>query len=78
MGGGVGTSPILDAANVVGDSVSSISVYDADLPNGQTSSLGLATLFDFHPVPEPSTIALLAGGLLGLVVARWKQRAGKR
>jgi len=75
--GGPGTS-LMDASDIVGDSLSSVSVYGADLPSGLADSRGVATVFIFEPVPEPSTIALLAGGLLGLVVAHWKQRAGKK
>jgi hypothetical protein len=63
---GVITSP-LDAFNVTGDSVSSVFAYGAQIPtSGQVSSLGLATEFAVQPIPEPSTVALLVAGLIGL------------
>jgi hypothetical protein len=63
---GAHTSPF-DAINATGDSVSSVFAYGAQMPtSGQTSSLGLATLFAVQPIPEPSTVALLVAGLVGL------------
>ena len=59
---------ILDAFNVAGDGVSSVSAYGSSLPSmGQVSTLGLATAFAFTPVPEPSTWALLIVGLAAMV-----------
>ena len=64
-----GLIAVLDAFDSVGDSVSSVYARGPTLPtSGQTSSLGLATVFVFTPVPEPSSMAMLALGLgiLGL------------
>jgi hypothetical protein len=58
-----GGSP-LDAFNVSGDSVSSVSAYSSSLPaSGSPSSLGLATEFFTVPVPEPASWALLLVGV---------------
>jgi hypothetical protein len=60
-GGFLMSRPPLDAFNIVGDSVSSVFAYGPSVPAvGQTSSLGLATAFTITPVPEPSSIILLA------------------
>lgn len=82
---GAGTSPgrigILDAFEVTGDGVSSVSAYGSSLPSiGVTSSLGLATAFSITPVPEPSAYALLAIGLGFLLfkVHRLKKRKEAR
>jgi len=72
---------ILDAFSVVGDSVSSVYAFGGTLPtSGQTSTLGLATAFRIIPVPEPSTIALLAVGIgvLGLCWRRIKKHKEER
>lgn len=65
---------ILDAFNVVGDSVSSVYGFGLTLPtSGQVSSLGLATAIRVIPVPEPSTVTLLAVGLLFVGGMGWKR-----
>jgi hypothetical protein len=72
IGGQQGVA-ILDAFNVVGDSVSSVYAFGASLPtSGQTSTLGLATDIRIIPVPEPSTVALLLVGL-GMLGVGWKR-----
>jgi hypothetical protein len=67
---GASTAPF-DAVDLPGDSVSSAFAYGSTIPtSGQPSSLGLATLF-VQVVPEPSSIALLLLGLVGVwLVAR--------
>ena len=74
--GGGETAPY-DAADIVGDPVSSVMGFGyignplSDM--GTATSQGLYTLFVFEPVPEPSTMALLALGLGALALV-----AGKR
>lgn len=53
-----------DAWDVVGDSVSSVFGEAGFVPpsQGQTSTIGLSTLFVVLPVPEPSSWALLLSG----------------
>ena len=67
---------ILDAYNVAGDSISSIyaSGNPGVLTGGETSSLGLATVFIFTPVPEPSILVILSIGALFLWVMLALQR----
>jgi hypothetical protein len=71
-----GAAP-LDAFNTVGDSVSSIYGYGGiggSMPaSGQVSSAGLATVFRVVPIPEPSTLALMALGLGLLGGISWKR-----
>jgi hypothetical protein len=69
---GSGDIPSLDAFDLVGDPVSTVSTgLGADRPTGGISTRGLATLFwvDIVPIPEPSATALL---LLGLIALGWK------
>ena len=68
----------LDAFDIVGDSVSSLFASNANgLPTvGQPSTLGLATDFGVVPIPEPSSIGLLAVGLGVLVLRRKRARKG--
>jgi hypothetical protein len=74
---GANTSP-LDAVDMVGDSVSSVFAYGDPMPSsGQTSSLGLATEFAVQPIPEPSTVALLVVGLVGLGASRFTRVSRK-
>jgi hypothetical protein len=66
-------SAILDAFNIVGDSVSSVYAHGAVMPTvGVPSSLGLATAFSITPVPEPSSVLLYSLGL-GVLLATWKR-----
>ena len=46
--------------------------YNISTPN----SLGVvvSVTYDYTPVPEPSTIALLGSGLIALVVCAWRRR----
>jgi len=66
---------ILDAFDTASDSVSSVyGIGSSSLPtSGQASTLGLATDFIVVPVPEPSSIALLAIGLVMLGGLSWKR-----
>jgi len=74
--GGGETAPY-DAADIVGDPVSSVMGFGyignplSDM--GTATSQGLYTLFVFEPVPEPSTMALLALGLGALALAARKR-----
>ena len=56
----------VDAWNVVGDRISSVSANSVGAAAGITSSLGLVTQFVLTPVPEPSTVALLTVGLIAI------------
>lgn len=66
----------LSALNVAGDPVSRVYAFDVNATSGSLDTYGLHTLFEFNPVPEPSTWALLAVGFLALLAAR--RRIGKR
>lgn len=72
-----GDKAILDAFNVVGDSVSSVYGRDPfrlNMPTtGQPSSLGIATEFIVTPVPEPTTLGLLTVGLVLFGGMSWKR-----
>jgi len=56
----------VDAANILGDRVSSVFANDVNAAFGTPSTLGLVTVFAITAVPEPSTWALL---ILGFSVA---------
>jgi len=64
----------MDATGTFGDSVSSVFAYGGDFPTGQADSRGAFTFFAIQAVPEPSVISLLAGGVVGLASAGWRQR----
>lgn len=66
----------VDAANILGDRVSSVSANSIDALSGTISSLGLVTQFWITPIPEPSTSILLAIAL-GTLVLRWKRAREK-
>ncbi len=63
-----------DGALPTGDSVSSVYAYTGDgtgsvtSPSGRVTSFGLVTLFEFTVIPEPSTWALLAIGIVGILL----------
>lgn len=61
----------VDAWDLVGDRVSSVSANSVDALSGTTSSLGLVTRLVITPVPEPSTVALL---LVGIVACGFSAR----
>ncbi|HXJ58333.1 MAG TPA: PEP-CTERM sorting domain-containing protein [Verrucomicrobiae bacterium] len=67
----------MDAADIVGDTVSSVYAPDVNSSTAtQIDSLGLWTLFEVIPVPEPSTWAILLLGIgAALVGARTRGRA---
>lgn len=75
--GGVGGPhgyAVLDAFDVSGDSVASVYGFGNTMPSsGQVSTLGLATAFRVAVVPEPSTLSLLAGGLVLFGGMIWKR-----
>ena len=54
----------VDAWNLAGDRVSSVSANSVNANSGTISSLGLVTEFWFTPIPEPSTVTLLLVGLV--------------
>ncbi len=66
----------LDAANVLGDTVSYAAALDVAAPSGFANSAGLVTLFVTQPIPEPSTWALLATALVMSGGGRWLRRRG--
>jgi hypothetical protein len=61
---------VFDAVDRSGDSVASVFGFGASIPaSGQVTSVGLATVFFFNPVPEPSSAATLIFGLVCLALA---------
>jgi PEP-CTERM motif len=57
------TSPF-NANSSASDTTSSVYSFGVNEPNGIANTIGLVTIFEVRPVPEPSTWALLAVGLL--------------
>lgn len=75
------STPILFFSDNDGDTVqtlvNSIALYDAPLTNQEIADLGAATAAGIHQViPEPSTFALAALGLLGLGCGARRRRRG--
>jgi len=69
----------LGAEYAVGDTVSAVtSLSDVNSPTGSLTSLGLETLFEVTPVPEPSTVSLLILGLAALGFVAWKRSGIRR
>ena len=69
---------LIDVAFSPGDSVSLLSSgpLGANSPIGGQTTAGLMTRFTYTPVPEPSTWALLAIGLVSFGVAASKRKRG--
>ena len=74
---GPGNASVLDAFNVLGDSVSIVGNEEVNSPTGSRLTRGLATMFwvDIVPIPEPGAGALL---LLGLLAVGWNWRRSRR
>lgn len=66
----------IDAWDVAGDRVSSVSANSVDATSGTTSTLGLVTQFGLTPIPEPSTLALLALAASALALRLYRTRKG--
>jgi|JI102314A1RNA_FD_contig_81_608623_length_4077_multi_2_in_0_out_0_2 hypothetical protein len=71
-------SSSLDAENVLGDSVATVSAFSdtGEIPtSGMVSTKGFVTLFVYHSIPEPSSVPLflLASGSLAWLFRRSKR-----
>lgn len=77
---GGGDTTYFDAVDFLGDSVSSVfGEAGAVVPSqGQTSTVGLSTLFVFRPVPEPSSLLLFGVGLAIFAFGNRTRRLGRK
>lgn len=60
----------MDAVGVTGDSVSRLRATTTTATMGTADSVGIIVQFEYSPVPEPATIAVLGIGALALVRRR--------
>jgi len=77
---GSGPTTFLDRESAIGDGISSLWAYTGDdtgtveSESGFRSTGGLVTLFEFTPIPEPSSVVLLGMAVALVVGLRFKPR----
>jgi PEP-CTERM motif len=67
---GLGFPFAIDAFTTAENIAVTFSSVDPDFSKGTLLHKGLAVAFAFYPVPEPSSIVLLAAGVLAFVISR--------
>lgn len=74
-----GVTTFFNGQSVVGDSVSSLTAYTGsdtgtvESESGVRSTFGYVTLFEFTPIPEPSSVALVGMAVALVVGLRFKR-----
>jgi hypothetical protein len=79
-----GNTSLFDGPSAQGDSVSMVYAYtgngsgDVNSTTGILNTFGLATLFEYTPVPEPSIVSLFVLGISGLGFCWQRKRRPRR